>query len=196
MDALILPTTLQFSVPAIPKGMMEKAMWYIEHQDTHVQAVKLEHGTGYYVLAKNNDVQANKITKRLVEMYEAALDGKKDHRIKSLDELRAVCNSMHYVQPSVDDWHHCPCEGNPMCLVCDCKGCKGHGICSHVLAINHMNQQFNVRYQLAHIGKRAAKTSGGNRMRPEPALTRAPTHAPDSSDEEEEELLRLGSLGK
>ena len=50
------------------------------------------------------------------------------------------------------------CEGNPALLDCPtCKAFKGLGICSHVLTINHILKQFNVRYQLATIGKRTEK---------------------------------------
>ena len=76
-----------------------------------------------------------------------------------------------------------------------CKAFKGVGICSHVLAINHILKQFNVRYQLATIGKKTEKTHylGGKKT---PALERVPQREPDSSDEEEERALRLGSKGK
>ena len=53
-----------------------------------------------------------------------------------------------------------------------------------------------MRYELATIGKKAAKKSGGNVMKPAPALTRAPAMEVDSSDEEEERLLALGAQGK
>ena len=61
-----------------------------------------------------------------------------------------------------------------------------------------MLKQFNVRYELAHIGKATVwkKGKGGNNQRVEPALTRAPVREPDSSDEEEERLLQLGAEGK
>jgi hypothetical protein len=36
MDGVFVPTVLPFSVPAIPKAMMLKAIYYIENQDTHV----------------------------------------------------------------------------------------------------------------------------------------------------------------
>ena len=55
MDALLLPTELNFDVPAIPKKMMEKAIWYIDHQDTHIWASRMGDGTvGFYILSKDN----------------------------------------------------------------------------------------------------------------------------------------------
>ena len=49
MDGLALPNTLRFSVPAIPKGMMQKALWYVEHQATHVRAARdAQAGVGFY----------------------------------------------------------------------------------------------------------------------------------------------------
>ena len=198
MDALILPTTLQFSVPAIPKAMMEKALWYIDHQKTHVHAEKLPNNTiAYYFLRRDNNGGWKALTKVLMEKYYAAFNGKQDARIKSLDELADVCDALHYVQLATEPWMVCACEGNPTNHICDCKGFKGHGICSHVLTINHILGKFNVRYQLLTIGKRAAKqTNIGRPSKPAPALTREKAREPDSSDEEEERLLELGRQGK
>ena len=109
-----------------------------------------------------------------------------DKRIKTLDELRAVCTAIHRVWPTEESWEVCECEGNPTRHACSCKGFKGYGICSHVLALNHILKKFNVRHQVRSIGKRTTKTAGGNTVRPLPALVRAPTRVLDSSDEEEE----------
>ena len=54
---------------------------------------------------------------------------------------------------------------------------------------------FNVRYELLPIGKKRMKKKGGNMKALEPALTRVPTREPDSSDDEEEEAIRLGEQG-
>ena len=70
------------------------------------------------------------------------------------------------------------------------------GICSHVLAINHILKQFNVRYQLATIGKKTDKLKKGPSKKITPALERIPQREPDSSDEEEERNLLLGAQGK
>ena len=75
---------------------------------------------------------------------------------------------------------------------------KGVGICSHVLAINHIVQKFNVRYELKSIQTAASKKAAakvGN-PKPLPALKRAHVPEPDSSDEEAERLLALGREGK
>jgi hypothetical protein len=58
------------------------------------------------------------------------------------------------------------------------------------------DKQYNVRAELRTIGKKASKKAGGNVMRPQLALTRAPAMQLDSSDEEEERLLALGAEGK
>ena len=207
MDALIILTTLSFTVPAIPKGMMEKAVWYIEHQKTHIFATQLEEEDGYpldgngnkpvgfWFLRKDNPYGAKSISVKLIKMYQRACDGERDHRIKDLAELVDVCDSIHLVLPTLPEFPCPPCEGNPGQYVCSCKGCKAYGICSHVLAINHILTKYNVRYQLVSIGKRAAKTAGGA-YKPPPALTRARPREPDSSDEEEERILELGRQGK
>ena len=83
--------------------------------------------------------------------------------------------------------------------VCDCKGYKSYAICSHVLAINHILKEYNVRHQIREMGKSTIggkKSGGGSRKVVEPALTKAPTREPDSSDEEEERIRQLGEQGK
>ena len=91
-----------------------------------------------------------------------------------------------------------PCEGNPAGLECvACKSCKGVGICSHVLTINHMMKLFNVRFQLKSVQTNALKKAGQRGSRKLlPALQRAPHVAPDSSDEEAERLELLGQQGR
>ena len=88
-----------------------------------------------------------------------------------------------------------PCSLNPARLVCNCKGFKHVGICSHVIACNHMKAKINIRTQLLRFGKRKASDKAGNQMRPVPALQRAPRPEADSSTEEEEEAARLGEQG-
>ena len=79
-----------------------------------------------------------------------------------------------------------------------CKGFKHVGICSHVLAINHMLKKINLRRLVIAIGqsKRVNKKGGGSVRRAEPALQRAAQREPDSSDEEIERALLLGEQGK
>ena len=98
------------------------------------------------------------------------------------------------------------CDLNPRRLDCMyCKGFKGVGICSHVLAINHILKEINLRREVMEIGASSSRkdtrhigknSGGGNRKAPIPALTRAPARDADSSDEEQERLLELGENGR
>ena len=36
MDAIQMRSQLGFDVPAVPKKMILKALWYVDHQDTHM----------------------------------------------------------------------------------------------------------------------------------------------------------------
>ena len=109
----------------------------------------------------------------------------------------AFCRAIHWVYPASPECPPPQCEGNPMGFSCHaCKSFKGHGICSHVLTMNHILKCFNVRYHLLTIGKAASKKSGGNIKKVPPALQKAPTREPDSSDDEEERALALGAEGK
>jgi hypothetical protein len=199
MDGLLKPTTIPFEVPAIPKPFLEKARWYIDNQNTHVYAFRREGTPAFFVLSKSAANGATKITPRLQEMFNAAMCGEKDARIKDLDTLIGTCQSLHVVCEPADGYEVLKCSGNPGMLEClGCKSFKGVGICSHVLAVNHILQHFNVRYELKSIQTAASKraASGGNTLKPTPALKRARVAAPDSSDEEEERLLALGQQGK
>ena len=40
MDGLAIPNVLNFEVTMVPTPMMEKALWYVEHQDTHIKITK------------------------------------------------------------------------------------------------------------------------------------------------------------
>ena len=107
------------------------------------------------------------------------------------------------------------CEANVARLDCPtCKGFKSYGICSHVIAINHVLKKFNVRQELLEIGQKACKKTGGNVKKVMPALEKqnAPKKGKgkgkakalpvpvqpelDSSDEEILEALALGAQGK
>jgi len=84
------------------------------------------------------------------------------------------------------------CEGNRAELDCPtCKGFKSGGICSHVLAINHILGQYDLGRAIKTIsGGKGKGTRGGNRKSLPKALERLTNTATDSSDEEEE-ILRL-----
>ncbi len=174
LDGLFKPTQLMFDVPAVPKGVMKKALWYVDNQQTHVHAFKSELGVvSFYVLQKDNEFGAKKISERLMQMWEAAKEGKKDKRIKDLDSLLALCDALHLVFTPNPGMEVLQCEANPGGYDClACKGFKGIGICSHVVAVNHILTKYNVRHELRLLQTSAAKKKSqrGNRKRPVPAL--------------------------
>ena len=130
-----------------------------------------------------------------------------------LDDLIALCGSVHTVMQCSKNskWGVPECEGNWGHYFCLCKSFKQYGICSHVLAINHILKNFNVRYQLRQLqdsctsekqGKKRSKrfAIGGNQKTVEPALKRAKRTARDvemeeESDDEREKQLQLGAAG-
>ena len=148
-----------------------------------------------------------KLTKRLIEMYEQANAGHRDRRVVDLEHFEHVCFSLHQILPENEPYLVPECDLNPRKLDClYCKGFKGVGICSHVLAINHILKEINLRREVMEIGASSSRkgsshhgfkrVGGGNRKAPIPALTRAPTREADSSDEEQERLLELGNDGR
>jgi hypothetical protein len=196
LDGIYAPKVLNFDVPAIPNGMIHKALKYVDKQKTHVHAMKMaDDSIGYYVLRLSNTGGYTKISTKLIEMYEAAADGQRDKRIKDLATLGAVCCSMMLVTVADPRFPVPKCEFNPAGLDCvHCKGFKGHGICSHVLAINHILKEVNLRRLLVRIGLKPAKLHG-RKANVAPALVRQPVGEPDSSDEEAERLALLGDEG-
>ena len=195
LDGALGPSVLNFDVPTIPRGIMEKALWYVEHQATHVHIKDAgDRGYVYYFLSRDNRGDVKKLTKRMVQVYEDALEGKKDSKV-DLESLLDVTMSMHMVCEPDEAYGVPQCEGNPCKLDCPtCKGFKHSGICSHVLCINHILTKYDVRAQLKTIGKRTDKSSRGTQK--QKALERVPQREPDSSDEEEERLLALSAQGK
>jgi hypothetical protein len=203
MDAINIPSVLCFHVPAVPKKMMLKALWYVDHQKTHIRICKTKDKDNpfeYFILKKDHKTGCNKITERLVSMYLKALTNQDDARVKDVEHFEAICFSIHWVGASSPDWGVPECDLNPGKFNCPhCKGFKQYGICSHVLAINHILMEINLRRELMEIGKSTLKKKdkgGGNRQSVEPALTKVPEREPDSSDDELRELMEQGAQGK
>ena len=171
---------------------MRKALWYVTHQSTHIVRGRTPEGEKmFYVLQKDNEYGANKISQRIIDMHAAALRGQKDARVKDLDTLIDLCSALHIVNAPLEGFEPLECEGNPLRYVCQgCKGFLGTGICSHVLSVNHMESKFNVRAELRALTSRASKRKAalaGNRKRPPPALESLPAPVDSSEDEAEQE---------
>ena len=115
LDGIALPKVLNFDVPCIPEGKMKKALWYVEHQATHIliKPDVLPDEFVYYILRKDNPLKVTRITKALVAQYESALEGIKDARCKHIESLIKVCNSFHFVCEVSEEYGVPDCEGNP-----------------------------------------------------------------------------------
>ena len=113
---------------------------------------------------------------------------------------RLACQLLHVVCEPADGYEVLRCEGNPAGYEClGCKSFKGVGICSHVLALNHILTRYNVRYELKQLQTSASKkkaygTHGAKK--PLPALQCYVEPELDSSDEEEAALLALAAQGR
>ena len=99
-----------------------------------------------------------------------------------------LCSSFHVVEPDQNESTLYPvpeCYGNPGRFNCPtCKGFKQWGICSHVLAINHILELFNVKFAMLPIAKRKARE--GRPRKPPPALVRMPLPQEDDHGDEED----------
>ena len=81
---LMMPTRLPFHVPALPRGMLEKARWYVEHEETHIMKMyDYEHPEytdetpvyKWFVLRKDNADKIKRLTDNLVGTYEVIVHG-------------------------------------------------------------------------------------------------------------------------
>ena len=189
-----------FHVPAVPKKMLLKALWYVDNQATHVRICKTKNKEApfeYFILKKDHKTGCKKITEKLFSMYFKALTNEDDPRVKDVEHLEAICASVG-VCASSSEWGVPECDLNPCKFNCPhCKGFKHSGICLHVLAINHILMAINLRREFIEIGKATMKKKGGGaRMSAEPALTQVPQADPDSSDDELRELMEQGEQGQ
>ena len=194
------PSVLPYSIPMLPLAMLEKALWYVVNKDTHVMAFKMDdESVAFFVLVKDNEFGAKKITKKLMHMFNRLMIGEMDPRLKDLDSLLDLSASLHVVYDAGEKYP--PLDaGTANACGYSCMGCKGFqgvGICSHVLAINHIMKKFNLRYELKQVQTEASKKAGGRaQLKKYPALVRVPVAPPTAADEEEEHLQALGMEGQ
>ena len=97
------------------------------------------------------------------------------------------------------DFDVAECELNTAKQRCFCKGFNHVGICSHVIAVNHVLGEIDLHDLLGTLaGKRNKKGKGGNRKHKLPALQREQPQLgySDSSDEEEDQPLSRRRLKK
>ena len=91
LDGLFKADELTFEVPAIPKAMMEKALWYIEHQSTHILADRdQDQAVMFFFLSKTNTMGAKKLLMKHLEAYNAAWSGIMDRRAAGICDVSNV----------------------------------------------------------------------------------------------------------
>ena len=118
------------------------------------------------------------------------------------DDLQDLCQSFVIVDSHEDRPSVPGCTGNPAQVNCpSCKCFKLKGCCPHVLAVNHMLKNFNVKHQLKQLPKKKEKHTrqlkGSKHLKAPPkALDRMDPVTESSDEEQEQELLALGKAGK
>ena len=142
----------------MPKAVLEKALWYVRHRTTHIQIAKEHDGSFiYYVLRKDNQVGLKKIGKIALQQYVDACNGKKASHLKTFEQFAHVCLSMHFLRYA-EPGEIPKCEYNPANVGCPtCNGFRNWGICSHVVAINHILDKIDLEDQLKELSERAAQ---------------------------------------
>jgi hypothetical protein len=198
MDAINIPSVLCFHVPAVPKKMLMKALWYVDHQATHVMICKTKDKEApfeYFILKKDHKTGCKKITEKLVSMYLKALTNEDDDRLKDVEHFEAIYFSLHWVCASSTEWGVPECDLNPVQL----PALQGVQAIRHLFACagHQPHPHGDQPASRAHgdSGKKTMKKKKGGEAA-EPALTQVPQADPDSSDDELMELLEQGAQGK
>ena len=175
LDAALIADALLFEVPAVPRAMLQKAAWYANQRDTHIHVVKDmdvdadEAIFTFYILSQSSKTY-KKIDMLLVTRYCSLLTGKKPRGLTKLQSFIDVADALHVVEYAEDAGRDAPpSELNPANLVCNCKGFRRVGICSHAMAVNHLLGELDVA-RLAGSMCTQKRKKGGFRHGVRPAL--------------------------
>lgn len=197
-DGLMKPTFLRFDVPFVPKPILKKASWYVQHRKTHLVIIKDPRDKNkffYYFLVKDNPLGLKKITNASLQAYIDAVNGKKPKN-QSYADLRKVCFSYHFaVQNGGYDVPEC-LKFNDAKINCPtCKNFMLYGICSHVCCINDILKNIDLEDLLKVTAEpRKGKRKGGSNMGVKPALVKEkplpPGQCSECSDSDDEPLSK------
>ena len=70
-------------VAAVPRGILVKAKWYVDHTNTHIHIARDGKGKFlWYFLKKDNEAGLKKVTNKSLQAYIDAVNGKKASFIK------------------------------------------------------------------------------------------------------------------
>ena len=108
------------------------------------------------------------------------MDGHIPRGSKDIKQWMAISAAVHLVQIAQQLGYPSPtpCYANKFGLCCDCFSFMNVGICSHVIACNHMMRDpadphsFNLRSACAEICSKSKKRKAGRPAWPRPALER------------------------
>ena len=98
LDGVLIPSVLQFDVPAIPTAMYRKASKYVNAQDQRIRIFEGEANGEYiyYFLSMSQD-KCSKFTTALHGQYQSMLDGKRPRGISELKRLMEILGAFHVV---------------------------------------------------------------------------------------------------
>ena len=127
------------------------------------------------------DYRYKRLDDALIAKYEALRRGEIPRGRSDLLDLAAINYAVHLVQFASDVGCGTPCEcsANSHELCCNCKSFMGGGICSHVVACNHLMYgpdgpgpgEFDLRQACMCLEQRRKR---GRPTNPKPALIREP----------------------
>ena len=120
MGSFFLTSSFSMAPPQVPKGMIDKALWYVKHKDTHIRLEEDgdEGQTKYHFLTQSNPLKAKQMSQQLLGWYQNTLEGKKPYPLCSDQKLFDVCFSFHVVVEEEEDWPFPICQLNPFKFNC------------------------------------------------------------------------------
>ena len=171
IDGVQAPDKLLFHLPRVPLDMLKKAHWYASRAETHIHVTRDgddDHPIyTFYILSGTHAAgsKKKKIDEQLVSRFTSIMKGDMPRGVNNLTKLIDIASSLHFVQFADDATsRRCvECEFNNAELVCSCKSCRHVGICSHILAVNHILGTLDLENLLGTMSAEKRKRGGFNK---------------------------------
>ena len=107
LDGVLIPSVLQFDVPAIPTAMYRKASKYVNAQDQRIRIFEGEaNGEYIYYFLSMSQTKHTKYTTALAGQYQSLLDGKRPRGITQVQRFIEILDCFHVVWESTFSGAH------------------------------------------------------------------------------------------
>lgn len=160
MDAMLIPDVLLFHVPTVPADVMDRGLWYVNHEKTHI----LRKDNCFYMLASDCKSVFKRVDEKLVSQHASLMRGEIPRGANALARLLSIASSIHTCHTAEGTARRAvSCEYNKAMLVCTCKSCRAYGICDHILAANHILGCVNLVHLQTSVSGEKRRRGGYNK---------------------------------